>query len=161
MANIALGFAPLTPNSILHLPLTNENVPQVMQLLASLREQYDQQPNSITWTTPGSDNVRYLVPTNIPDLATNKVEVDEAPTNFACANCGTQNFVKEKKQYYAVTSGAQVGVVKGANTATALIHGVSGGVCLGFRSEALAVEHFQKGVNGGTVVVCKPVGSPM
>ncbi|KAJ8703436.1 hypothetical protein PTI98_002058 [Pleurotus ostreatus] len=143
MANIALGFAPLTPNSILHLPLTNENVPQVMQLLASLREQYDQQPNSITWTTPGSDNVRYLVPTNIPDLATNK------------------NFVKEKKQYYAVTSGAQVGVVKGANTATALIHGVSGGVCLGFRSEALAVEHFQKGVNGGTVVVCKPVGSPM
>ncbi|KAF9490829.1 hypothetical protein BDN71DRAFT_1510918 [Pleurotus eryngii] len=161
MANIALGFAPLDANSVLHLPLTNENIPHVMQLLAMLRGQYDQHPNSITWTAPGSDDVGYLVLTNIPDLATSKAEVDEAPTDFACVNCGAQNFMKEKKQYYAVTSGAQVGVVKGVDTATVLIHGVSGGVCLGFRSEALAVEHFQKGVSSGTVVVRKPVASPM
>lgn len=43
------------------------------------------------------------------------------------------------------------------DTSTALIHGVSGGVSLGFRSEAAAVEHFQKGVKGGTVVVRKAV----
>ncbi|KAF9493549.1 hypothetical protein BDN71DRAFT_1432450, partial [Pleurotus eryngii] len=87
---------------------------------------FNQHPNSITWTTPGSDDVRYLVLTNIPDLATSKVEVDKAPTNFTLANCGTQNFMKEKKQYYAITSGAQVGVVKGvlmdSDTATVLIH---------------------------------------
>ncbi|KAF9491987.1 hypothetical protein BDN71DRAFT_1433593 [Pleurotus eryngii] len=126
---------------------------------------YDTPLDSITWTTPGSDDVQYLVLTNIPDLATSKVEVDEAPTNFTLANCGTQNFVKEKKQYYAITSGAQVGVVKGvlmdSDTATVLIHGVSGGVCLGFCLEALAIEHFQKGVSSRMVIVRKPVASPM
>ncbi|KAF9491580.1 hypothetical protein BDN71DRAFT_1433881 [Pleurotus eryngii] len=113
---------------------------------------YDTPLDSITWTTPGSDDVQYLVLMNIPDLATSKVEVDEAPTNFTLANCGTQNFVKEKKQYYAITSEAQVGVVKGV---------VSGGVCLGFCSEALAIEHFQKGVSSRTVIVRKPVASLM
>ncbi|KAF9487224.1 hypothetical protein BDN71DRAFT_1514186, partial [Pleurotus eryngii] len=34
---------------------------------------FNQHPNSITWTTPGSDDVRYLVLTNISDLATSKV----------------------------------------------------------------------------------------
>ncbi|KAF9487371.1 hypothetical protein BDN71DRAFT_1436910, partial [Pleurotus eryngii] len=62
------------------------------------------------------------------------------------------NFMKEKKQYYAITSGAQVGVVKGV---------VSGGVCLGFCLEALAVEHFQKGVSSRTVIVRKPLASPI
>ncbi|KAF4564897.1 hypothetical protein EYR40_011072 [Pleurotus pulmonarius] len=155
MANIALDFAPLPATSILHLPLTDENIPHVMQFLATLREQYDRDPLSISWTAAGDNEVRYLVPTNMPELATAKVEIDASPTSFACANCGTQNFVKDKKQYYTVTCGTQVGVVQGADTATALINGVRGGVSLGFRSEAAAVEHFQKGVRGGTVVVRK------
>lgn len=50
----------------------------------------------------------------MPELATAKVEIDASPTSFACANCGTQNFVKDKKQYYTVTCGTQVGVVQGA-----------------------------------------------
>ncbi|KAF9487648.1 hypothetical protein BDN71DRAFT_1594383 [Pleurotus eryngii] len=154
MANVALDFAPLPATSIVHLALTDENIPHVMQFLATLREQYDRDPLSITWTTAENDDVRYLVPTNMPELATGKAELDESPTSFTCANCGTQNFMKDKKQFYAVTCGTQVGVV---DTSTALIHGVSGGVSLGFRSEAAAVEHFQKGVKGGTVVVRKAV----
>lgn len=46
-----------------------------------------------------------------------------------------------------------------SDTGRALIDRVSGGVCIGFRSEALAVEHFQKGVRGGTVAVRRPAST--
>ncbi|KAF4586541.1 hypothetical protein AB1N83_010842 [Pleurotus pulmonarius] len=159
MANIALGFAPLPAGAVLHLPLTPENTPLVMELLAMLRGEYDQNPGSITWTAANSEEARYLVPTNMPELNTVKVDVDESPTDFACLQCGAQNFVKDRKQYYAVTLGQQVGVVQGADAGRALIDRVSGGVCIGFRSEALAVEHFQKGVRGGTVAVRRPANT--
>ncbi|KAF9489043.1 hypothetical protein BDN71DRAFT_1435666 [Pleurotus eryngii] len=109
MANVALDFAPLSATSILHWPLTNKNLPHVMQFLATLQEQYS------------------------------RVKIDKSPTSFTCANCGAQNFVKDKKQYYAVTCKTQ-------------------GVSLGFCCKAKAVDHFQKGVRSGTVVIHKGRG---
>ncbi|KAF9491981.1 hypothetical protein BDN71DRAFT_1433588 [Pleurotus eryngii] len=72
-------------------------------------------------------------------------------TNIVCGQCGTLNYMKDPKQYYAVTAGSQVGVVKGVDVGRGLIDYISGSVVIGFRTESLAVEHFQKGMRAGRV----------
>ncbi|KAF4562993.1 hypothetical protein EYR40_007292 [Pleurotus pulmonarius] len=152
MVHLPLATPPLGCN--IAIPLTADTQDRVMQFLATLRQDIDHDPAMITWSFPDNEaNKRYLVPTNVPDLS-----IAEAPppdmssaTNIVCGACGALNYTKDKKQYYAVTAGTRVGVVKGADVARALIDGVSGGVCVGYRSEAEAVEQFQAGVKVGSV----------
>ncbi|KAF9490483.1 hypothetical protein BDN71DRAFT_1511229 [Pleurotus eryngii] len=154
MVHLPLASLPLGCN--IAIPLTASNQERVMEFLATLRQDIDQNPaGMITWSLPDNEaNKRYLVPTNDADLSITEAPTEpdmSSATNILCSSCGALNYTKDKKQYYAVTAGTQVGVVKGADVARALIDGVSGGVCVGYRTEAEAVEQFQAGVKVGSV----------
>ncbi|KAG9220167.1 hypothetical protein CCMSSC00406_0007138 [Pleurotus cornucopiae] len=152
----ALHFATLPIGSTLSMPITPENAAAVMAFLATQRVQFNDDPSAISWKAPGSDESRYLVPTNMSALDISPADVEPdvtSATNIVCGQCGALNYTKDPKQYYAVTAGSQVGVVKGADIGRGLIDYISGGVVIGFRTESLAVEHFQKGVRAGSVRV--------